>query len=102
MLSPEPFTAAPTGGYRCCSSTGETFEDEPLHDRQHPHDLFMELALSYSHYFSAPWGVLLYAAPAGEPALGPVAFPAPVSAGTTRWPCWGTTGRTPRTSPSGC
>jgi hypothetical protein len=80
MVSPEPFTAGADGGYPLLLQTGETFEGEPLHDRQHPHDLFMELALSYSHYFSDTWGVLLYAAPAGEPALGPVAFPHRVSA----------------------
>jgi hypothetical protein len=80
MLSPEPFTAGADGGYPLLLQTGETFEGEPLRDRQHPHDLFMELALSYSHYFSDRWGVLLYAAPAGEPALGPVAFPHRVSA----------------------
>jgi hypothetical protein len=80
MLSPEPFTAGADGGYPLLLQTGESYQGEPLHDRQHPHDLFMELALSYSHYFSDTWGVLLYAAPAGEPALGPVAFPHRVSA----------------------
>ncbi|MGZ3458166.1 MAG: hypothetical protein ACXU86_06615 [Archangium sp.] len=80
MLSPEPFTAGPNGGYPLLLQTGESYKGEPLHDRQHPHDLFMELALSYSHYFSDTWGVMLYAAPAGEPALGPVAFPHRVSA----------------------
>ncbi|HYO57398.1 hypothetical protein [Archangium sp.] len=80
MLSPEPFTAGANGGYPLLLQTGESYRGEPLHDRQHPHDLFMELALSYSHYFSDMWGLLLYAAPAGEPALGPVAFPHRVSA----------------------
>jgi hypothetical protein len=80
MLSPEPFTSGANGGYPLLLQTGESYRGEPLHDRQHPHDLFMELALSYSHYFSDTWGVLLYAAPAGEPALGPVAFPHRVSA----------------------
>jgi hypothetical protein len=79
MLSPEPFTAGADGGYPLLLQTGETWRDEPLRDRQHPHDLFMELALSYSHYFSDTWGLMLYAAPAGEPALGPVAFPHRVS-----------------------
>ncbi|WP_375770669.1 hypothetical protein NR798_07155 [Archangium gephyra] len=79
MLSPEPFTAGADGGYPLLLQTGETYQDEPLRDRQHPHDLFMELAVSYSHYFSDTWGLLLYAAPAGEPALGPVAFPHRVS-----------------------
>jgi hypothetical protein len=80
MMSPEPFTAGANGGYPLLLQTGEAYRDEPLHDRQHPHDLFMELALSYTHYFSDTWGLLLYAAPAGEPALGPVAFPHRASA----------------------
>ena len=80
MLSPEPFTAGANGGYPLLLQSGETFEGEPLHDRQHPHDLFMELAVSYTQYLSDTWGLMLYAAPAGEPALGPVAFPHRVSA----------------------
>src|SRR5262245_10771942 len=47
MLSPEPWTAAHRGGYPLLLQTGETFENAPLHDRQHPHDLFMEVALLY-------------------------------------------------------
>lgn len=80
MMSPEAFTAGANGGYPLLLQTGETYQDEPLRDRQHPHELFMELAVSYSHYFSDTWGLLLYAAPAGEPALGPVAFPHRASA----------------------
>ncbi|PTL81798.1 hypothetical protein [Vitiosangium sp. GDMCC 1.1324] len=80
MLSPDPFTAGADGGYPLLLQTGESYKGEPLHDRQHPHDLFMELAASYTHYFSDTWGLMLYVAPAGEPALGPVAFPHRVSA----------------------
>lgn len=80
MLSPEPLTAGADGGYPLLLQTGESYQGEPLHDRQHPHDLFMELAASYTHYFSDTWGLMLYVAPAGEPALGPVAFPHRVSA----------------------
>lgn len=75
MLSPEPFTAGHEGGYPLLLQTGETFEGKPLVDRQHPHDLFMELSLTYTHALSKDWAVQVYAAPVGEPALGPVAFP---------------------------
>ncbi|ATB28672.1 hypothetical protein [Melittangium boletus] len=80
MLSPDPLTAGANGGYPLLLQTGESYRGEPLRDRQHPHDLFMELAASYTHYFSDTWGLMLYVAPAGEPALGPVAFPHRVSA----------------------
>lgn len=80
MLSPEPFTAQHDGGYPLLLQTGETYHGEPLHDRQHPHDLFMEVAATYTQALSKDWGFQLYAAPAGEPALGPVAFPHRLSA----------------------
>ncbi|KFE71375.1 hypothetical protein [Hyalangium minutum] len=80
MLSPEPFTAQHHGGYPLLLQTGETYRGEPLRDRQHPHDLFMELAAVYTHVLSNNWGFQLYAAPAGEPALGPAAFPHRLSA----------------------
>ena len=54
--------------------TGETYGGEPLHDRQHPHDLFMELAASYAHRLGGADSLFLYAADPGEPALGPAAF----------------------------
>jgi hypothetical protein len=43
-------------------------------DRQHPHDFFMELGALYERELTSRTAVLLYVAPAGEPALGPVAF----------------------------
>jgi hypothetical protein len=54
--------------------TGETFEGRPLIDRQHPHDLFMELALIYGQSLNAKAGFFGYFGFPGEPALGPVAF----------------------------
>ena len=54
--------------------TGETYRGKPLHDRQHPHDVFMELGAMYERPITSNVGVMLYAAPSGEPALGPVAF----------------------------
>ena len=49
--------------------TGETYRGEPLYDRQHPHDLFMELAAVVERVISEKIGVSLYAAPVGEPAV---------------------------------
>ena len=63
-----------SGGYPWLLQTGETFNGQPLHDRQHPHDFWMELAVLYDRPISDALGVSLYAAPSGEPALGPVAF----------------------------
>ncbi|MEP6591512.1 MAG: hypothetical protein ABJC19_10040 [Gemmatimonadota bacterium] len=73
MLSAEPWTVG-SGGYPLLLQSGEAYQGQPLHDRQHPHDLFMELAVSYEHTLSNRLAVSLYAAPVGEPALGPVAF----------------------------
>ena len=73
MLSAEPFTVGGRG-YPLLLQSGETFHGEALHDRQHPHDLFMELSASYEHAIGQNLAFSLYAAPVGEPALGPVAF----------------------------
>ena len=75
MLSPEAWTASQSGGYPLLLQTGETYQGQPLHDQQHPHDLFMEVGLIYTQPLGDSVGVQLYVAPAGEPALGPVAFP---------------------------
>jgi hypothetical protein len=74
MLSAEPWTVG-GHGYPLLLQTGETFQGQPLHDRQHPHDLFMELAGLYEHAIGDALGVSLYVAPVGEPAIGPVAYP---------------------------
>jgi hypothetical protein len=79
MLSPDPFMGK--SGYPLLLATGETANGTtPLIDRQHPHDLFMELAASYSHKLSDSGSVFLYAGYPGEPALGPPAFMHRVSA----------------------
>ncbi|HEV2641775.1 MAG TPA: hypothetical protein VGT98_03675 [Candidatus Elarobacter sp.] len=81
MVSAEPLTIGKRG-YPLLLQSGEAFRGEPLHDRQHPHDLFMEVAASYERAVSNDVGVSLYVAPAGEPAIGPVAFPHRPSAST--------------------
>ena len=73
MISPDPFMGP--RGYPLLLATGETADGKtPLVDRQHPHDLFMELSASYSHRLSATDSVFVYAGLPGEPAFGPPAF----------------------------
>ena len=73
MPSLDPWTVGRCG-YPMLVQSGETCGGEPLVDRQHPHDFFMELSAVYEREISSNVALLLYAAPAGEPALGPVAF----------------------------
>ena len=54
--------------------TGETFNGQPLVDRQHPHDFFSEAAVSFSKPISHDMRGFVYAGPIGEPALGNVMF----------------------------
>src|SRR6266542_83348 len=61
-------------GYPLLLQTGESFNGVLLHDRQHPHDFWMELGALYQRELSKTLGWSIYAAPSGEPALGPVAF----------------------------
>lgn len=73
MLSPDPFMGA--RGYPLLLASGETANGvDHLVDRQHPHDLFMELSGSYTHNFSQQDSVFFYAGLPGEPAFGPPAF----------------------------
>lgn len=74
MLSLEPATAGGAKAIPLLLQSGETYGGQPLHDRQHPHDFFMEVAAMYRHPLAAGFGLELYAAPSGEPALGPTAF----------------------------
>lgn len=62
-------------GYPLLLQTGETANGRTqLTDRQHPHDLFMELAGVYSHPLTDKLSGLVYFAPVGEPALGPATY----------------------------
>lgn len=58
-------------GYPLLYQSGEQFRGAPIHDRQHPHDLFSELAVTYSYKFDDKKSFYLYAGYPGEPALGP-------------------------------
>jgi hypothetical protein len=77
MFSAESLTS-PHPGFPELFQTGETYHGQALVDHQHPHNVFAELSFDYTHPIPVPikekvaWE--FYGAPAGEPALGPVAF----------------------------
>jgi hypothetical protein len=73
MFSFEPFTFPP-GGSPLLFQTGETYKGQPLIDRQHPHDFFMELSAQYTLPLGERGTWFTYFGYPGEPALGPVAF----------------------------
>ena len=73
MLSLDPATVG-TDGYRELFQVGEAFNGRPLIDRQHPHDLFMQLGAVWRMPVNDSTGFTLVGAAVGEPALGPVAF----------------------------
>jgi hypothetical protein len=74
MVSAEPWTIR-AEGYPLLLQTGETANGvTPLVDRQHPHDLLMELAGIYSVPVGAHDSVFLYTGLPGEPALGPATY----------------------------
>lgn len=72
MLSAEPLMKA--RGYPSLFARGETANGLPLVDRQHPHDLFMELAARIDVVVAPGTTAFLYGGPVAEPALGPSAF----------------------------
>jgi hypothetical protein len=73
MMSLDPLTEGGRG-YPLLFQTGESWHDQPLHDRQHPHDLFDELSVSLSQKFDHDLSAYLYFGYPGEPALGPPTF----------------------------
>lgn len=73
MMSLDPLTEGGRGYPRLFQS-GESWHDQPLHDRQHPHDLFDEVSVSYSQKFTTDLSSYLYFGYPGEPALGPPTF----------------------------
>ena len=79
MVSIEPWTIGGCG-YPDLLATGESCDGSAIHDRQHPHDLFMELAAHYTRRLGKGMRMELYGGPVGEPALGPVAFMHRISA----------------------
>ncbi|MEZ5996786.1 MAG: hypothetical protein R3C25_13645 [Hyphomonadaceae bacterium] len=73
MASPDPLMGAK--GYPLLFAAGESANGtDPLVDRQHPHDLVMELSASYAHRLGPSSSMFIYGGLPGEPAFGPPAF----------------------------
>ena len=73
MFSPDPLMGK--DGYPLLLAAGETADGvAPLIDRQHPHELIMELSASYSRRLTESDSVFAYLGLPGEPAFGPPAF----------------------------
>ncbi|MEA3010605.1 MAG: hypothetical protein QOJ91_2297 [Sphingomonadales bacterium] len=72
-FSPDPLMGR--RGFPLLLASGETADGvTPLIDRQHPHDLFMELSASFSLPLSGRASLFAYAGLPGEPAFGPPPF----------------------------
>ena len=74
MLSLEPATVSGRY-YPELFQQGETAFGKPIIDGQHPHDFIMELAALYDLRLGEHTLLSLYAAPVGDPAIGPTAYP---------------------------
>ena len=61
-------------GYPLLYQSGETYKNQVIHDRQHPHDFISELSATYSYQLAEKQSVYFYAGYPGEPALGPPTF----------------------------
>jgi len=79
MLSFEPATVSGRL-YPELLEQGESAFGRPIVDGQHPHNFFMEVAAIYDYPLTENNLLTLYAAPVGDPALGPPAYPHRVSA----------------------
>jgi hypothetical protein len=73
MMSLDPLTEGGRG-YPLLFQSGESWHNQPLHDRQHPHDLFDEVSMSLSQKFGHDFSGYIYFGYPGEPALGPPTF----------------------------
>jgi len=73
MLSLEPLTMG-GDGYRELFQTGETYREQPLTNRQHPHDFVMQLTAAWRRPLSPRTSITVAGGPVGEATLGPVAF----------------------------
>ena len=73
MLSLEPATISGRY-YPELFQEGETAYGKPIVDGQHPHDFFMEVAALYDVKLGEHSLLSLYAAPVGDPAIGPTAY----------------------------
>jgi hypothetical protein len=73
MLSLEPATVTQRF-YPLLFQQGETAFGKPINDGQHPHDFIMELAALYDLRLGEKALLSFYAAPVGDPAMGPSAY----------------------------
>jgi hypothetical protein len=73
MLSLEPATVTHRF-YPLLFQQGETAFGKPINDGQHPHDFIMELAALYDLRLGENALLSFYAAPVGDPAMGPSAY----------------------------
>lgn len=73
MLSLEPATVTDRQ-YPLLFQQGETAYGKPIVDGQHPHNLFMEIAALYDLKLGKNGLLSFYAAPVGDPAIGPMAY----------------------------
>ena len=73
MISLEPATVT-NRFYPLLFQQGETAFGKPINDGQHPHDFFMELAALYDRRLGQHALLSFYAAPVGDPAMGPSAY----------------------------
>lgn len=74
MLSLEPATITERQ-YPLLFQQGETAFGTPIADAQHPHNFFMEIAALYDLKLGKHGLLSFYAAPIGDPAIGPIAYP---------------------------
>lgn len=79
MFSLEPATVSGER-YPLLFQQGETAYGVPIADGQHPHNLFMEVAALYDIKLGEQTLLSFYAAPVGDPAIGPTAYPHRASA----------------------
>jgi hypothetical protein len=73
MLSAEPATVTDRR-YPLLFQQGETAFGIAIADGQHPHNLFMEVAALYDLKLGERTLLSFYAAPVGDPAIGPTAY----------------------------
>ena len=74
MGSAEPLTLTDRGQPQLLQVAFALQNGQTITDRAHPSLWIMELAASYEHALSMGTAVFAYAAPIGEPALGPPAY----------------------------
>jgi len=73
MVSAEPATVR-GAGYSQILQLGEAYRGLQITDRQHPHDLWMQLSATWRVPIGRGVGLTIAGGPRGEAPLGPVAF----------------------------